>query len=51
MHGFKCIYNAPRVEVVACLFVSVLTIIELQNNMWDLETKAANDTTGDYVKG
>ncbi|XP_045907301.1 golgin subfamily A member 4 isoform X1 [Micropterus dolomieu] len=28
----------------------ILTIIELQNDMWDLETKAANDTTGDYVK-
>ncbi|XP_039672110.1 protein lava lamp [Perca fluviatilis] len=28
----------------------ILTIIELQNNIWDLQKKAANDSTGDDVK-
>ncbi|XP_078119451.1 LOW QUALITY PROTEIN: uncharacterized protein LOC144526109 [Sander vitreus] len=28
----------------------ILTIIDLQNEIWDLQKKAANDTTGDDVK-
>ena len=39
------------VKLTACLFVSVLTIIELQNDIRDLQKKAANETTGDHIKG
>ena len=33
------------------MFLSVLTIIELQNDIWDHQKKAANETTGDQRKG
>lgn len=34
-----------------CLFVSVLQIIELQNEIWDLQNKDVNGTAGDRIKG
>lgn len=33
------------------MFVSVLTIIEVQNEIWDLEKKPANETNSERLKG
>ena len=40
-----------EVKVAACFCVTVLKIIVLQNEIWDLQTNAANETTDDNIKG
>lgn len=39
------------VKLTAYLFVSVLTIIELQDEIFDLQKKGANETTSGRIKG
>lgn len=41
----------PVSSCTVCLFVSVLTIIKLQDDLWDLQKKATNETNVDPVQG
>lgn len=43
--------NQTLPSFIGCLFVSVLQIIEHQNEIWDLQNKDVNGTAGDQIKG